>query len=272
MIGGDAAPAPGTEHMRLTTAAILIGLGLLKAAPWIFARGNHEDCNRGGKGWFRLLDADDKARTCPAQSDTFLVDIGGLKLGVVDSADPDDVKLQPDQVDAFGKNLAPLEAAKTPVWLVTHRPIWEIFRTGPQVFTDTGGNVNERQAVKARAPGKTELIVAGHLHTFYSLDFGAGRPAQLVVGTGGDLLDSDKAQAVVQGTIPVDGAQAGIFGMDRFGYFVFDRVGGGSADDWQGAFHDLTDAVIATCALRAGRLTCAEAPGAAEAAREGAKE
>ena len=246
--------------------------GLLKAAPWIFARGNHEDCNRGGKGWFRLLDAADKVRTCPAQSDTFLVDIGGLTLGVVDSADPDDVKLQPDQVDAFGRNLTPLEAAKTPVWLVTHRPMWEIFRTGPQVFTDTGGNVNERQAVKARAPGKTELIVAGHLHTFYSLDFGAGRPAQLVVGTGGDLLDSDKAKAVVQGTIPVDGAQAGIFGMDRFGYFVFDRVGGGSADDWQGAFHDLTDAVIATCALHAGRLTCAEAPGATEAAREGAKE
>ncbi|HEX4709035.1 metallophosphoesterase [Phenylobacterium sp.] len=239
--------------------------GLLKAAPWVFTRGNHEDCNRGGRGWFRLLDADAKVRECPAQSDTFMVDIGGVTLGVVDSADSDDVRPQPEQVEAFGNNLAPLEAAKTPVWLITHRPIWEIFRTGPQVFTDSGGNVNEREAVKARGLGETtELIVAGHLHTFYSLDFAGGRRPQLVVGTGGDVLDSSKAQAVVQGTISVDGAQAAVFGMDRFGYFVFDRVGNGSADDWAGAFHDLTDAVIASCALHAGRLTCAEGQGAKE--------
>jgi hypothetical protein len=41
--------------------------------------------------------------------------------------------------------------------------------------------------------------------------------------------------------------------MGRFGYFVFDRRGA----DWVGAFHDLTDAVIARCRLHAARLTCA---------------
>src|SRR5207344_1908266 len=29
---------------------------LLAAAPWIFVRGNHESCNRGGQGWWRFLD------------------------------------------------------------------------------------------------------------------------------------------------------------------------------------------------------------------------
>jgi hypothetical protein len=232
--------------------------GLLKAAPWVFARGNHEDCKRGGKGWFRLLDADAKVRTCPAHSDTFLVDIGGVSLGVVDSADPDDSKIRPADVDAFAKDLQPLASAKTPVWLVTHRPLWEVFRTGP-LLTDTGGNVNERQAVKAQGLGRTELIVAGHLHTFYSLDFGARRPSQLVVGTGGDVLDSDKAQSIVHGTIPVDGGQAAAFGMDRFGYFVLDRVGEGQSDDWKGVFRDLSDAVVANCTLRAGRLACVAA-------------
>ncbi|MCM8595858.1 metallophosphoesterase, partial [Accumulibacter sp.] len=28
---------------------------LLAAAPWIFTRGNHEDCDRGGEGWMRFL-------------------------------------------------------------------------------------------------------------------------------------------------------------------------------------------------------------------------
>ena len=30
---------------------------LLNAAPWIFVRGNHEECDRGGKGWARTLDS-----------------------------------------------------------------------------------------------------------------------------------------------------------------------------------------------------------------------
>lgn len=29
---------------------------LLAAAPWVFARGNHEDCTRGGTGWFLFFD------------------------------------------------------------------------------------------------------------------------------------------------------------------------------------------------------------------------
>ncbi|MDB5460908.1 MAG: Phosphoprotein phosphatase, partial [Caulobacteraceae bacterium] len=30
---------------------------LLAAAPWVFARGNHESCSRGGRGWYALLDS-----------------------------------------------------------------------------------------------------------------------------------------------------------------------------------------------------------------------
>jgi hypothetical protein len=238
---------------------------LLAAAPWVFARGNHEDCSRGGKGWFRLLDADPKTRTCPARSDTFLVPIGGVTLGVVDSADPDDTIVQPDQVAAFGEGLKVLAAAKGPVWLVTHRPLWGIFRT-PAGLVDTGGNANERQAVRAHGLGPTELILAGHLHTLFSVDFGPGKPGQLVVGTGGDSLDSDTAAAGLTATVPVDGAAASVFDMDRFGYFVLDRVGqvhgkgphekGERADDWAGVFRDLSDKVVARCTLHAGRLAC----------------
>src|SRR5258708_7117094 len=37
---------------------------LLASAPWIFARGNHEQCGRGADGWFRLLDAGNSPLTC----------------------------------------------------------------------------------------------------------------------------------------------------------------------------------------------------------------
>jgi hypothetical protein len=32
------------------------GNSLLVAAPWVMARGNHESCGRGARGWFALLD------------------------------------------------------------------------------------------------------------------------------------------------------------------------------------------------------------------------
>jgi hypothetical protein len=225
---------------------------LLGAAPWVFARGNHEDCQRGAKGWFRLLDADASVRMCPAGSDSFLVPIGGASLGVVDTADPDDTKLTAAQADAFAANLAPLAAAKDPVWIVTHRPVWEVYRRGDTLF-DTGANVNERAAVKDHGLKGVELVVAGHLHTFYSLDAAPGRPAELVVGTGGDMLDSDKAANVATTDISLAGGPpARAFGMDRFGYFVLDRKG----KAWEGAFHDLSDKVVARCRLETGRLTC----------------
>jgi hypothetical protein len=31
------------------------GDALLGAAPWLMVRGNHEECERGGKGWARTL-------------------------------------------------------------------------------------------------------------------------------------------------------------------------------------------------------------------------
>ena len=63
---------------------------LLNAAPWVFARGNHESCSRGGRGWFRLLDAGPAPLACPATSPTFKVDLGDLNLYLVDSADAAD--------------------------------------------------------------------------------------------------------------------------------------------------------------------------------------
>jgi hypothetical protein len=228
------------------------GAPLLAAAPWVFARGNHEDCHRGGKGWFRLLDADPMVRDCAAGSDTFLVPIGGAVLGVVDSADPDDTIPQPQAAEAFGRAIAPFAGIREPVWLVTHRPIWEIYRQGDRLM-DVGANVNERSAVRAAGLPHVELVIAGHEHTFFSLDAAGERPAELVVGTGGDLLDSSRATSVVTADLAIDGGPAAAtFGMDRFGYFVFDR----KADGWDGVFHDLTDKVVARCQLRAGRLTC----------------
>ncbi|MGA0602012.1 metallophosphoesterase family protein [Caulobacter sp. KR2-114] len=229
---------------------------LLAAAPWVFARGNHEDCQRGGAGWFRLLDASQEVRACPAQSDTFAVELGGVRLLVLDSADPDDFTLKPDQEAAFVARMDAMDRLRRgePAWLVTHRPFWVIERKG-DALSDGLGNVNLRAAAKGRDLKGIDLVLVGHVHNFTSLDFGAARPPELIVGAGGDLQSPADLPAPAVGPVSIDGLQAQAFTMGRFGYFVFDRKGA----DWMGAFHDLTDAVIARCRLHAARLTCEQA-------------
>ena len=244
----------GDKWLTWDTEVFAPAAPLLAAAPWVFARGNHEDCNRGGKGWFRLLDASPQVRACPAQSDTFAVDLGGTRLFIVDSADPNDAVVNPAQQAVFSGHLD--EMAKFPgkgaVWIVTHRPIWILARNGATV-TDGIGNATERAAVKGRDLSAIQLVLVGHVHNFSSLDFGVARPAELIVGAGGDLQDPRDLPTPAIGPVSVDGLTAQVYTKGGFGYFVFDRKGA----DWVGAFHDLTDKVVTTCRLHARSLTCA---------------
>ncbi len=225
---------------------------LLAAAPWVFVRGNHEDCKRGGAGWFRLFDAAPTVKACPAQSDTFAIELGGLRLYVVDSADTDDLTAPDGLVDAFSARLRGVTHADAePSWILTHRPVWNVLRLG-DLLGDGLLNATERAAVKRSDLTGVEMVLSGHVHNFAALSFGDARPAQLIVGTGGDTLDIDAAPPPAVGRTKVDGLDVSAFSMGRWGYFVFDRDKVG----WSGAFHDLRDRVAATCRLRGRSLTC----------------
>jgi hypothetical protein len=142
-------------------------------------------------------------------------------------------------------------AGGEPSWIVTHRPVWNVLRLGG-LLGDGLINATERAAVKRSDMTGVDLVLSGHVHNFASVSFGRARPAQLIVGTGGDTLDIDAAPPPASGTPEIDGLASSAFSMGRFGYFVFDRDGAG----WRGAFHDLKDRVVATCLLRGRALSC----------------
>ncbi len=225
---------------------------LLAAAPWVFVRGNHEDCKRGGAGWFRLFDAAPTVKACPAISDTFAVDLGGTRVYVVDSSDTDDFGAPDALVEAFAARLKGVgHTGGESSWIVTHRPMWNVLRLGG-LLGDGVINATQRAAVRKSDLSGVDMVLSGHVHNFASLSFGPARPAQLIVGTGGDTLDIDAAPPPASGQVKVDGLDASAFTMGRWGYFVFDRDGAG----WRGAFHDLKDRVVAICGLQRSRLAC----------------
>jgi predicted phosphodiesterase len=210
---------------------------LLTAAPWVFVRGNHESCARAGLGWFRLLDAAPQPPTCPAESAPFAVDIGGTSLVVLDSADTADREVENDRAFRAQYEAALKLAPSGPVWIVTHRPVWAVApaaRLGPLGQIEVGLNRSEQVALHGEDLSRVDLVLSGHIHEFESLDFGAARPPQLVVGTGGDVTEAGATPAFTRRTVDLDGLEAKLLQFARFGYLVLDRTRTG----WAGRFYD----------------------------------
>ncbi len=201
---------------------------LLAAAPWVFARGNHELCSRAGPGWFYFLDAssklakgDGKQWSCPLPDPTknpienvvlvepYSVNLESLNLIVLDSANACDAfapSQAQDFLDQYSKQFGTVEnlAAGTETsWLLTHRPIWGVqsFEKGTSTACTSKNEyscVNQAlqygitQSSGGKLPKHLRLSLAGHMHHFQSLTFAGGaRPPQLIIGDGGvELADS----------------------------------------------------------------------------------
>ncbi len=240
---------------------------LLAAAPWVFARGNHELCSHAGPGWFYFLDASSQLPAgggtqlaCPSQDSEGpalphlvfvpprVVALGGVTVAVLDSANACDEL--PNFTDTYAEQLAAVAARldHRPAWLIGHRPVWgvEDAADGPLYGCDgqpvSGpappyGVLNVTlQCALAAGPGadllpKLDLLLAGHMHRFESLSFApaAGRPQTLVVGNSGVQEDPGPPQGSFQQT--VDGAEASGFSVSQFGFLELDR---GSDGEWQG--------------------------------------
>jgi hypothetical protein len=222
---------------------------LFAAAPWVMVRGNHELCRRGGPGWFRLIDPYPARPGCVDRTEPYRLSVGGLDLLIFDSADADDFLAPPDKVAAYAGQLALLLANVPPqAWLLTHRPVWAMAQGELSGLTS---NQTEQAAIHGQIPPTLDLVLSGHLHDFISYEFGPQRPAQLIVGTGGDTL-------LPLGGAPIVGAEIdGMivrrgFATERFGYFIMERTAAG----WDGTLYAPDDSVIARCRLSGREVDC----------------
>jgi calcineurin-like phosphoesterase family protein len=223
---------------------------LLRAAPWVVIRGNHEQCSRAGEGWFRFLDPRPRPATCTDDTGPYVVPIGGPVIAVVDSSPASDDSAPPADVARYAAQLDQL-AAMTPAytWLATHRPVWGVDSwEGKLSF----GNQTLQAAMRGRLPASVALLLAGHVHLFEGLAFEPRRPPMLLVGNGGTALDAPITQSLVGMTL--DGATLTTAKtLSTFGYVTMEPVG----SNWRAIVHDVEGRVLTECAIRPGTLVCA---------------
>jgi hypothetical protein len=206
------------------------GAPLLAAAPWIMTRGNHEQCNRAGQGWYRFLDTSafdatdvhtcdiatyDNAANGGNYNNPFLVNINSsTQLVVFDTANGKIQATTPATPTGVGSayytnyqsellTAGTLLGSGLPFNLWSnHHPIFGYSTATPP--TQPTDSIPVFTGVMFATyptyfPPPINLALHGHTHDYQALNFApgttdAGAPFQpaatLVSGNAGDLLDT----------------------------------------------------------------------------------
>lgn len=208
-------PAPGLLPFKDSAAGWNVDVftpmaAALSAAPVVIVRGNHEDCNRGGNGYFIYMDPREGTEdTCapvlddsgvlvapaPDVTDPFYADIAisaerSLRLVVVDSAGDEDC-VTTDLLDKETAHFAAAQqmarGAADEAWLLVHRPVigWQVdddcLPAGSWITAD-------QQVASYGLLGDYDLLLSSHIHLVESMNI-PGVPGQLIIGNGSTMLE-----------------------------------------------------------------------------------
>jgi hypothetical protein len=205
------------------------GAPLLAAAPWIMTRGNHEQCNRAGQGWYRFLDTNPYdttgVHTCdnPAYDATatggnwnspFLVNINSsTQIVVFDTANAKPQSQSPSLPTGPGSLYYTTYASEltTAGDLIGASPLpFNLWSNHHPIFGYATGSppanpipafplVMNSVFPGTYFPPPINLALHGHTHDYQALNFQTGTlpdggtfqpAATLVSGNAGDILDT----------------------------------------------------------------------------------
>jgi len=205
------------------------GAPLLAAAPWIMTRGNHEQCNRAGQGWYRFLDtsaydttdhhtcdnaADDITATGGNWNNPFLVNINSsTQVVVFDTANakPQSSPALPGGTGAgslffttyasemqTAGNLVSASPLPFNLWS-NHHPIFGYATGNPPTNPIPAFPPVMNSVFPTYFPPPINLALHGHTHDYQAINFAPGAlpdggtfqpAATLVSGNAGDILDT----------------------------------------------------------------------------------
>ena len=292
--GGSPPPIDGYEFNDTDygwMADVFIPMApVFQAAPILAVRGNHEQCDRGGNGWFLFFEV---TETFPSTACAPAV-IGGptekniapswafdapirkgrtLRLVAVDSAYGANFEIS-DWVAEQRPKYETAENLSTPKkgresWLVTHRPMFGIEPVEAAVPGLLQWTSIDQTAAAYGLTSNYQLMVSSHVHVAQVVRI-PGQPPQMVVGNGGSKPDVASESSY---TTPAFGPLANAAGEPlspdyepypapsyawtavRYGYTVMRPRQ--KAKQWTVIQRDYTGKTFATCSLVGKDMTCA---------------
>jgi hypothetical protein len=224
---------------------------LLAAAPWVVARGNHEECKRAGQGWFRFLDPGPVPADCNDDPNPYAAAVPGLQLLVMNTstAGSEDAAFY---APAFQTVNQLAHDAASPSWLVMHHPLWAFLEYQGKLETLSD---NLQQASNNDLDEKIQLVSTGHIHLFEAVGFGkdSGRVPNVITGTTGTELDGPIQKEMVGQSIAGEEVKTAI-SRDKFGYALAEP----DKDGWRLTVYSVKGNPKAVCEIEGTELKCRE--------------
>ncbi len=250
---------------------------LLRTAPWIFVRGNHEECERAGQGWFRFLDPNRfvSSRACidPTQdrpsnyTAPYAVPVGAQTQFIIfDSSTAGHADINRDKpADAFKfetyreqfRKVAELANRKDMTsFFVSHHPILGIAAGSKgELFKGNKPLLTTMKSLNGLAyfPQGIAATFHGHTHIFEAMSYKSPHPATIIAGQGGSSLSEPIPDPLPPSTSPADGVTIdSITHSSQFGLLMMERRNG----EWALNAFDRAGKSLATCQLRDTKVYC----------------
>jgi hypothetical protein len=243
---------------------------LLAVAPWVFVRGDHETCDRGGQGWWRMLDprplvvsqdcnlaANDNTGdysnpyVVPVDDDmAFVVFDSAVVANKLKTDDPQFATYQQQMQAGFT-----LAASWPHAFFMNHQPILGF--SSDQTTVGQPGNEALQSVLETVVPGDAlfppgiEAVLSGHVHMMQVVSYVTPQPPIFIPGNGGTEL----VPAFTSFTQPAPYRKATVaefLQSSQFGFMTLERNGIG----WTIKGFDRNGRVLTTCALASRKAAC----------------
>ncbi len=254
---------------------------LLSKAPWLFVRGNHEECSRGGPLWFRFQGSSEYNGQCSLQDHSYTVNFKNLQLLNIDTSIFYDYLVDQARVDQTVKELGELEL-KNNFWLVSHRPLWgvKVFEKKDLTEKDLSVKLPEdyeflllkyknelspkqklvwfnhtlQNSLNQKQLDMIDLSLSGHYHNFEALSFKGKLPPQMIAGNTATELEADITETL-EGLMMHKEEIADAKFVKAFGYMVLKEVG---LNNWRGIEYSPDGEVLFECDIKNREVICKE--------------
>lgn len=254
------------------------GTALLKVAPWVMVRGNHESCARGGQGWWRMLDprpllpgrdcnnaandeigdySDPYAVPLGEDAQLIVLDTSNTINGVIKSGDIRQAKYR----DMYSK-LEKLSQQATYNIASNHHPIlgFTAKMNAQDEVTLLPGNQGIQSVFGAInplfMPPRVNAMLSGHVHLWQEVSFSSPHPTQFVAGFSGTMEDVvPLPETLPPGASPAVGAIVEHFSswISGFGFMTMERTG---VKQWQVKVWDTAGRQVNSCSVDGSHSTC----------------
>ncbi|WP_299686845.1 metallophosphoesterase [uncultured Tateyamaria sp.] len=188
-----------------------VRLGLLAQVPWVFVRGNHEECSLAGLGWFFFFAADQSScGTGKTLYPSWYFDVADRSAGnanphrfvIIDTAPTVHSSGRTHTIAVADMSDAVNAAQSTSsAWFLMHKPLWAVddYPNPPEQADHRTGYVLQAAMNAVGSSDCTtynyqscglKAVLAAHLHILQnSVAVGGALPQQIVVGNSGVRMD-----------------------------------------------------------------------------------